>query len=95
MRLPIHIVVVNLGLECPFELAGGSAEDDRVPSRRYTEHGEPLRLQPRRDLANVVLAEPKPLRILLGGEPLVVVRRRGVLLVCHHLVERPLLAGRG
>ena len=75
-------------------LGRGAGKRNPVASVRRLNHGEALRFQPGRDLPDVGLAEAEAVGVLLGGDPLMVVRRFPVLLLRHQLRNR-LLLGRG
>jgi len=67
----VDVEVVNLGLEGSLGLGGGSAKDDKVAGTGDFANTEALRLEPSRELLNIVGAEAEAVGILLGREPLV------------------------
>src|ERR1700722_12367760 len=80
MSLPVHGVVVDLGVESLFRHAYGSTEPDRSAALRHFIYGETLRLEPRANLVEVLLAHAELFPKLRGGEPLMVAGRRLTLL---------------
>ena len=80
MRDAVHLVGVHLGLESPFHLAGCAGEVDGVLTAGHRIDGEALLLQPALHLAQVGLGHAEADGKLVGREPLMVVRRRGILL---------------
>src|SRR6266496_1353613 len=95
MRFSVNFVVVDLGSKSTLHLGSGAAEDNQVTAAPVTEDLEALRTEPGGDFVKVVLAEPEAIGVLLRGKPLVIFRRRGVLLVRQQLVQSSLLARRG
>src|ERR1017187_5778296 len=88
---PVDLEIVNLGLENTLDLGGGSAEDDKVAGAGDLANAEALGLEPGGELLNVVGAEAEAIGILLGREPLVVLRRTGILLLRQKLSDGLLL----
>ncbi len=88
-------IFMNFGAERALHLSGGSAEGYRVASASDALNYKTSRLQPSRNLANVILAMAEAFRILRGSEPLVLIGRGAVLLLGKEQVKRGLLRRRG
>jgi hypothetical protein len=94
VSLPIHDVVVNLSMEGLFRHIRGSTEPDRGAALRHRIHSETLRLEPRGNLVEVVLAHAKLCSELRSSEPLMVAGRRRILLRRQQSIQGRLLRGR-
>ena len=75
-----NLVGMNRGMECGLHLRGGAAENDGAAAGRDLFHLHAMLLQPAHNLGSVGVRDAEALAILLGREPLMVVRRLGVLL---------------
>src|ERR1051326_1058033 len=94
IHLAVDSVAMQFGAEGVTHLRGRAAERDPVAAARLVRYSEAFGTQPCLDLVEVALAEPKTIGILLRREPLVVIRRRRVLLLGEQSLESGPLAGR-
>ncbi len=95
MQLPFYVELVDFSAERVLDLGCRASERDPVAAAGLLDHGEALRLQPCGDLLHVVLAQAEAVGILLGGDPLMVVRGFRVLLLGEELINGLLLSGGG
>jgi hypothetical protein len=72
---------MDLRPECVLRLAGGAAETDEIPAARRQPHREALGSQPIGKFGYVRGARSEAVGISFRRQPLVVVRRRGILLL--------------
>ena len=86
--------IVNVGVEGSAHLLGRTAEIDGQPARLNSVDGESVRLEPCGDGGDVFLRDAVVLGELIGGEPLVEVRRAGGLKLLDVLPERSFTLGR-
>ena len=59
-----------------------------VRLRATRSHLQALRLEPRRDAVDIVLADSEAVGILFRRQPFVIIRRTGILLAGQQLLER-------
>src|ERR1700677_1922902 len=86
---------MNLATKSPLDLGSGPAEGDGISTATYAQNRKALRLEPRGDLVDIVLAETETISVLLRSEPLVIVDRLRILLLRQKLLQSLLLARRG
>ena len=78
-------------MESRLDLGGGAAENDGAAAGRDLFHFHAMALQPVDDLGCVGVGDAEALSVLLGREPLMVVRRLGVVLRVDELIQGVLL----
>src|ERR1017187_1514885 len=93
MHFAIHLVAVQLRVESASYLRGRTAAGDIRPASRLIGYAETLRSQPIRNPAHIRGTEPETGCKFFRADPVMVVRRSGVLLLREQLVECRLLAG--
>ena len=91
--LAVDPILVEFGAEDAFHLRRSPAEEDPGTGAGETVDGQALRFQPGRHFGEVVRAHAKTSGILLWSQPLVIVRRVGVLLLLQQLLQGGLLGG--
>ena len=91
--LAVHLEIVNLGVEGLPHLPGRPGKVDHVVGIDQVD-GKAVRLEPSRDLRQVPLRQSVARCELLRGQPVMVVRRFGVLEFIEVFFERLLLLGR-
>ena len=92
-RIPpsAHLKAVQLRMENPAHIPRRRRHCQHRGVVHHPVHAQPLPLQPRRNLRNVQLRNPKPLAELLRRQPLVILLRGRLLLPRHQIVQRRLL----
>ena len=90
----IHQVAVDGGAKRVAHLLGGAAEADRSAGAGHVVDGESGCGEPAYDLVHVGLANAETVAELLRREPVVVLRRGGVLLIGEKPFDPGLLGGR-
>ena len=95
MHPPVDLVAVDLCLKSALHLPSRAGKGYPVAPARCLANLKTLRGQPCVYFAQIVRADAKSIGILLRRQPVVEVRRRGVLLLRQQLIERSLLRRRG
>ncbi len=91
----VRLNAMQLGVERPVDLSGRAVECDPVARPRHLFDDKPLRLQPRCDLRNVVVAQSEAFPVLLRSQPVPVIGGRRIELLFKKPFEsRPLRIGR-
>src|SRR5579862_5927534 len=85
MRLAVNIQIVNLRVIGSANLGSGSAEVDEEAAVLDSIYCESMSLQPRRNSLDILRRGSVVLRKLIRGQPLMVVRRTGILLIGDQL----------
>ena len=94
VHFAIHEVAMNLGAERGLNLRDRPLEEDLIAAVGHSGHRETLRLQPCSDFLDVASTHSETVGELSRRQPLVIVRRRTLLLFLKQFVERSLLGCR-
>src|ERR1039458_5665070 len=90
----VHLQIVDLCVVCATHKSGSAAKINRQSARLNSVNGESVQSQPSRDGIDIFLGNAVVLGELIGGEPLVKVRRWGVVQFVDVLLQRRLPLGR-
>src|SRR2546430_545202 len=92
MHFSVRTVPMKPCTKSSYDLAGGPAKSNPIPSSRNVSYRETLRAEPVGSFLDIATAEAESVCVLLWSEPSVVIGRGWVLLVGEKLVELCLLA---
>jgi hypothetical protein len=84
-------ILMQLGSKRILHAAGGSTHGDPSAAARHRRDSQALRFEPLGDLRQIRIAQSETLRVFLGRQPAMIIRRPGRLLFGEQLVQFRLL----